>query len=55
MFSEALFMRTTYKSIGCCILAFGAGILLSVFLPPAVIVCIEAAVIISVGFLFLRK
>ena len=41
------------KTVGIIILSFGVGILASFFLPEAVLVVIEALVIISVGLLWL--
>jgi|GEM_PF-1064544 len=40
------------KTVGLAILSFGVGILCSFFLPEAVLVVIEALVIISVGLLW---
>ncbi len=48
-------MKKTGKAvqvIGLAILSFGIGILASFFLPEAVLVVIEALVIISVGLLY---
>lgn len=42
----------TIKTIGMIILSFGVGILASFFLPEAILVVIEALVIISVGLLW---
>ncbi|MDL2287449.1 hypothetical protein LJB90_02665 [Eubacteriales bacterium OttesenSCG-928-G02] len=44
-------MRCNQKLIGGCALAFGAGVLLSCFLPASVMVCITAAVITAAGVL----
>jgi len=44
------------KIIGISILAFGLGVLISFFLPDAVLAVVEALVIVAVGVLFfLRK
>lgn len=40
------------KIIGISILAFGAGILLSFFLPDSVLAVIEAILIVAIGVLF---
>lgn len=40
------------RVIGLCILAFGAGILLSFFLPENVLAVIEAILIVAIGILF---
>ena len=40
------------KTVGLAILCFGVGILCSFFLPEAVLVVLEALVIISVGCLW---
>ncbi len=42
-------MRCRFKTVGCCALAFGAGVLLSCFLPPAAMVFISSAVIVGAG------
>ncbi|NLT57911.1 MAG: hypothetical protein GXX99_02990 [Clostridiales bacterium] len=39
--------------LGLGIIFFGAGILLSTFLPPALLVVIMAALVIGVGYLIL--
>lgn len=46
-------MKKNSKLVGVCIMAAGAMILLACFLPPAVLVCVEAAIMIFVGFLYL--
>ncbi len=43
------------KLIGLSILAFGAGILLSFFLPDSVLAIIEAILIVAIGVLFFCK
>ena len=43
------------KSLGLAIFCFGVGILCSFFLPEAVLVVIEALVIISVGCLWFAE
>ncbi len=44
--------RNTAKCIGVAVLAFGAGLLLSMFLPEGFLVVIEALVIIGIGVLY---
>ena len=36
-----------------CAVCFGAGVLLSVFLPPVVMVILEAVLVCGVGILFI--
>ena len=50
-------MRTSSisKVIGISILALGAGILLSFFLPDSVLAVIEAVLIVAIGVLFFCK
>lgn len=43
------------KLIGLSILAFGAGILISFFLPETVLAVIEAILIVAIGVLFFLK
>lgn len=43
------------RVIGISILAFGAGILLSFFLPENVLAVIEAVLIVAIGVLFFWK
>lgn len=45
-------MKKNSKLIGICIMAAGAMILLSCFLPPIVLVYVEAALLIALGFLY---
>ena len=48
--------KSLCRVLGVSLLSFGVGILLSFFLPEAVLVVIEALVIIAVGLLyFLQK
>lgn len=43
------------KTIGLAALTFGGGVLLCALLPSGVLVCVEAAVIVTAGiFLFKR-
>lgn len=43
------------KVIGVSALTFGAGVLLSTFLPPIALVCIQATVIVGAGVLLFTK
>lgn len=43
------------KLIGITVLAFGAGVLVSFFLPDTVLAVMEAILIIAVGVLFFFK
>lgn len=48
-------MRCMGKTIGVAALTFGAGILMCALLPACVLVCIEAALILTAGvLLFVR-
>lgn len=47
--------NSVFKILGISILSFGLGILASFFLPEAVLVVIEALIIIAVGFLYFSK
>lgn len=46
-------MRGLCKLLGYLVLAFGAGIILTYFLPCSVLVVIEAIIIIAAGVLYL--
>lgn len=46
-------MRCKKEIIGSGVCAFGAGVLLSAFLPGFVMVCIQGGVIIAAGVLLL--
>lgn len=48
-------MKCTAKLLGYLVLAFGAGILLTYFLPAFILVIIETAIIIGVGILWLNN
>lgn len=48
-------MKCSAKLLGYLILAFGAGILLTYFLPAFILVIIEAAIIIGAGLLWLNR
>ncbi|MBQ3099768.1 MAG: hypothetical protein IJC50_02145 [Clostridia bacterium] len=48
-------MKCTAKILGYLVLAFGAGILLTYFLPAFILVIIETAIIIGVGILWLNN
>ncbi len=43
------------KFVGIGILAFGAGVLISFFLPDTVLAVIEAILIVTIGVLFFFK
>ncbi len=43
------------KLVGTSILAFGAGVLISFFLPDTVLAVIEAILIVAIGVLFFVK
>ena len=43
------------KIVGISILAFGIGVLISFFLPDAVLAVVEALVIVAVGILFFLR
>jgi len=47
-------MRFCFRWLGIAVLAFGVGVLLAFFMPIAVMIVLEALVIIFIGFLFLR-
>lgn len=47
--------RLCAKAIGIGVFAFGLGILISFFIPDAVLVIIEAAVIVALGVLCYLK
>jgi hypothetical protein len=44
-------MKRGCTVIGLCLLSAGAGILVCTFLPPAVLVCVEALLLILAGLL----
>ncbi len=48
-------MKKNSKLIGICIMAAGVMVLLACFLPPIVMVCLEAVLLILVGFLYFSK
>ncbi len=48
-------MKKLSALVGICLLSAGAGILLSCFLPLAVLVCIEALLLIIAGILCLKS
>lgn len=41
--------KSKVACIGACVLAFGAGLLLSLFLPEGFLVVLEAVVILALG------
>lgn len=47
-------MRANCKCIGITVAAFGLGIMTAFFLPNPALIVIEAAVIVSAGFLFIK-
>lgn len=47
-------MRRFNRVVGLAITCFGMGILLTFFLPISILIIIEALVIITAGFLFIR-
>ncbi len=46
-------MKRNCKIIGLFVIAAGVLLLLPCFLPPIVMVCVEAALLIAVGILYL--
>lgn len=46
-------MKRNCKIIGLFVIAAGVLLLLACFLPPIVMVCVEAALLIAVGILYL--
>ena len=46
-------MNCSYKIVGYLVLAFGAGVALTYFLPVTVLVIIETVMIIAAGLLWL--
>ncbi|MDD6799282.1 MAG: hypothetical protein PUE85_02510 [Firmicutes bacterium] len=47
--------RNVCKTIGIGALSFGAGIFLTFFLPLRILILIESAVIITVGFFYISQ
>lgn len=47
-------MCTLSKAIGISVCTFGVGIMTAFFLPEAVLVVLEAVVIITAGLIFLK-
>ncbi|GHU35549.1 hypothetical protein FACS1894105_04460 [Clostridia bacterium] len=47
-------MRKMSKIVGLAITCFGLGILLTFFLPIQALIIIEALVIITAGFIFIK-
>jgi hypothetical protein len=43
------------KTIGLAALTFGGGVLLCALLPSGVLVCVEAAVIVTAGVFMFKK
>lgn len=52
---EGEIMKCTSKLLGYLVLAFGAGIVLTYFLPAFILVIIEGVIIIGAGILWLIK
>jgi len=48
-------MRDMTKVLGLAVSTFGLGILIAFFIPEPVLVVIEATVIVTAGFLFLKN
>lgn len=48
-------MNCSYKTIGYIVLAFGAGIALTYFLPIKLLVIVETVLLIAAGVLWLIK
>ncbi|MDD4163907.1 MAG: hypothetical protein PHD46_07100 [Eubacteriales bacterium] len=48
-------MRCTGKTIGVAALTFGGGVLLCALLPSGVLVCVQAAIIVTTGFFLFCK
>jgi hypothetical protein len=48
-------MRCMGKTIGLAALTFGGGVLLCALLPSGVLVCVEAAVIVTAGVFMFKK
>jgi len=56
VYEEASILRCGIRgrTIGCWMLAFGSGIFIASFLPLCVLVVIEAAIIITAGFMICK-
>ena len=46
-------MRRICCTAGLCFLSAGLGILLAIFLPHTILICLEAVLIVLAGFLIL--
>ena len=46
---------TLRKLIGCTVLAFGLGVLVSFFLPDRALTVILTLLVVAIGFLFLMR
>lgn len=46
-------MKRLSFTLGICLLSAGLGILLSMFLPDSLLICIQSVLLIIAGFLFL--
>ncbi len=49
------FVCRSMKTIGIAVLSFGAGIIMSFFLPTCVLVWIEAMLLVAAGVLYLGQ
>lgn len=47
-------MRSSGKMVGCCVIAFGLGMLTALFLPHSVLIVLEALVIVSAGVIYIK-
>ena len=45
-------MLSRVKTVGVGVMCFGAGVLVSFFLPETILVILEAGVIVTAGILF---
>jgi len=48
-------MKNMTKILGIAVSTFGLGVLIAFFLPEAILVVLEAIVIVTAGFLFLKR
>lgn len=46
------FMKRNCKMLGICVMAVGVLIFLACFLPPMVMVCVEAVLLVVLGYLY---
>ncbi len=45
-------MKRNCKMLGICVMAVGILIFLACFLPPMVMVCVEAVLLVVLGYLY---